>query len=185
MPLDDVAHRLLMRRVAIAVQEHDDRDLGAGRDQFLGRRDGIRLGQRIELAAIRSDAAADLAHQRAWDQRQRTPRVEPHRMRDRETLQLEEVAEAARHDHAGARALALDQRVCRDRAAMRVRHVTPRGRVEAERGSDLVDPFKNARARPRRRARHLEAMHLAATGVKHQIGEGAADIGAEIAGRSR
>ena len=47
MALDDVADSPLVRRVTIAVQQDDDRDLGAERDQLLRRIDHICLGQRV------------------------------------------------------------------------------------------------------------------------------------------
>src|SRR5262249_21566511 len=119
-PLDNVAQRALMRRIAVTVQQDDDRDLDTEPDQLLRNRNDIRLRQGIELAAVRGDAAADLAHQGARDQWLRPARVEAHRVRDSEALQFEEIAEAARHDHPDLGALALDQRVGRDRAAMRV-----------------------------------------------------------------
>ncbi len=173
-----------MRRVAVAVQQDDDRDLDAERGQLAGGGDRLGFGQRVELAAVGGDAAADLAHQGARDQRQRAARIEAHRMRDRQALQLEQVAEPARHQHADARALALDQRVGSDRAAVGVHHPAPRRLVGHQRRFDLVDAFENAGAGPRRRARHLEAVQFAAGGIEHQIGEGAADIAAEITGVS-
>ena len=73
---------------------------------------------------------------------------EPHRMRDRQALQFEHVAKAGGGDQTDARAAPLDQRIGRDRAAVRVVHALPgRGvRVRARRTVHRPRPGCSARA---------------------------------------
>ncbi len=83
-----------MRRIAIAVQQDDDGDLDPERDQFARRLQRTGGVERVDLAAIGGEAAAHFAHQSPRHQRQRPARIEAHRVRDRQALQFEQVAEA-------------------------------------------------------------------------------------------
>jgi hypothetical protein len=129
--------------IAIAVDQGDDGDLDARRSQFARRPQDARFIQRIDLVAVRADAAGDLAHQFARYQRRGTARVEAHRMRNRQPLQFEQVAKADRGDHANARAPPLDQGIRRDGAAMGVEGVAPRGFVRTQRRADFFDAGKD------------------------------------------
>ncbi len=75
---------------------------------------------------------------------------EPHRVRHGKALQFEQVAEAGGNQQADARALALDQRIGRDRAAVGVDDALPRRLIALEGRLDLIDATEDAGAGPRR-----------------------------------
>ncbi len=84
---------------------------------------GIELGQRVErerLAhAVRADALTDAVAPLERDQRLRMLGAQPVEMRTRLPAKVQQVLEACRRDERRPRALALEQRVGRDRRAVR------------------------------------------------------------------
>ena len=123
---DGVTNRPLVRRVTVTVQAYDDRDLDPGGLKFAGgTQDRVGI-ERLDLLSVGIQPPGDLAHQRTWHQGRRPPGIETHGMRHGQALKLEQIAEASGHQQSDAGALALDQRVRRDRTAVGMDHPVPR-----------------------------------------------------------
>ena len=103
-------------------------------------------------------------------------------MRHGQALELKQIAKARGYQQSDAGPLALDQRVRRDRAAVRMDHPVPRRTLELQGRLDLINAIQDAGTRTRGDAWHLEAMQFAGLGNQCQVREGSADIGAENVG---
>ena len=126
------------------MQKHDDGNLDAGVLEFAGC-PHHRLGvERLDLLPVGVHAPADLAHQGARHQRLWPPGVKAHRVRHSKALKFKEVAEAGRNEQSDAGALAFNQSIRRDRAAMGVDDPLPRRLIALEGRLDLGDTTQDA-----------------------------------------
>ena len=154
--------RPLVRGVA-EREEQADRD----------RLDAVELRQRVELErlehAVGPDPLADAVTALERDERLRVRRAEPVELRAVLPPQVEQVLEAGGRDERRSRALALEQRVRRDRRP--VREALDLGRADGRRRGEhrLLLP---------RRRRHLRRPQLA-VGEQHRVGEGPAHVDAQ------
>ena len=138
-----------------------------------GDRLGIDVGQRVELErlehAVRPDALADAVGPLERDERLRMLGAQPVEMRARLPAKVKQVLEAGRRDERRSRALAFEQRVRRDRRAVRealdVRRAD--GGSRGEHGRLLLGL-----------GRHLRGDDAVAV-EQHGIRERAADVDAE------
>ena len=179
------AHRvrrgLLVRRIAVAVQEADRHRLDGFGPQP---RDGV-----LERGRIERHATALPRRRRSRTPSRRCARHQRHRRRHAQVIaillqafaHLEDVAMAFGGEHAHLRALALEQRIGRDRGAVDdalgiAQQLAPR---RAEPARQLVQPLEQAEPGIRRRGRGLGAGRLSVRVDRHQVGEGAADVDAD------
>ncbi len=151
--------RPLVRGVA-EREEQADRD----------RLDAVEVRQRVELErlehAVGADPLADAVTALERDERLGVRRAEPVELRAVLPPQVEQVLEAGGRDEGRSRALALEQRVRRDRRA--VREALDLGRTDGRRRG------QHRLLLPRRR-RHLCRPQLA-VGEQHRVGEGPAHV---------
>ncbi len=172
------ARPALVGRIAVGVDEADHEPLDALRGQPVGGRGHGGLVQRGIDPAVGPEALRDLSDARAGDQRLGTAAVEIERVRQAETLDLEDVPEPLGHQEAEPRAGALDQRVHRDRGA--VDHHVDRAGIDALLTREAVEAVLDGPGEVRRRRRHLQAGDVVGLRVvEREIGEGSADVDAE------
>ena len=168
---DDRLHPLLVRRVAVGVQEQDGDRLRTLRHRLRDHRAHLRLVERDEHLALRVHALADFETQVAVDQRLVPLEEEIVGFRPVDAADLVDVAKALRCDERAARAGALQDGVDRDRGAVQEQ---PRG---AERCAGLGDAVLDAVDQPRRRGERLAELQLAGRLVEGgDIRERAADV---------
>ena len=148
----------LVRGVEIGVQEADDHRLHALGPQAAHRRAHLADVERLEHVALGVEPLADLEAPPPRHQGRRL--LEVHVVEPGADLaaDLQHVAEAARHEHAHARGLALDDGVGRHRGGVHHRgHVAAAGpafrEAALERGHEAV-------GRVLRRGGHLDHAHL-------------------------
>ena len=111
-----VADRLLVAGVRVGVQQHDGDRLGVELRDLLGERGGV-LERAQHAVGARALGRGD-AHRRR-DERRRPRRAQPVEVGARLAAELDDVGEAVGRDEHRARAAALEQRVRRDRHAVR------------------------------------------------------------------
>ena len=176
---EDLLDTALVARVEEREQEaHRDRLdalLAQPRDRGA---DAVLVERRVDHAR-RHDPLAHRQPQPPLDQRGLAPRqvlVDRERLRPAVAADVDQVAEAGGRDHAGARAVALEHDVGRDRRAVQqlrdVADVAPGERAQ------LAQAVHRRLRRVRRRARHLVDGDGGAV-EQHQVGEGSADIDAD------
>jgi hypothetical protein len=160
-----------MRRIGIGVQETDRHRLDlVGGEQLREARDLV-LGQRKEHVAFGVHPLGDLEGQFARNERLGPMEKQIEGFDPIATTDRIGVAEAARGDQRGARALLLQHRVDRDGRA--VQELIERGHLAAREAQALGD----AASRIGRHGRGLRG-HDAAVDAAHQVGERSPDINA-------
>jgi len=174
-----------MHGIAVAVHEADDQDFCVAGDELPGGRQDRLLVERANHSALRVETLRDLDDHLTLDQWEWPARVVAHGLWDREALDFEQIAETGRRQHAEPGALALDQRVGRDRVRMRVVQSRPTRGAGRHCCPDLIDAAQGAEPGRCRCARHLQAPQLARLVAEYQVGEGTADIDPEKTLRSR
>ena len=173
-----LADRLLVRRIAIAVQQAYRDGLDALGAQSVDQAQHLVRVERRQHAAVGEKPLVQLEAQMARRQRGRPLHEQIVHVVAVLAPDLDGVAKAARGDQRGARALALDQGVGEQRGA--VHHVGDRGRGHARLLENLADPLLDRLVRLRGRGQNLgDAQERAGIVHHHEIGEGAADIRAD------
>ena len=155
------------------MDEVDHQRLDAALAQPRRRAPHLVLVEGRDLLPLGVHPLGDLQAQLARDQRLEGA-LEPVGRRPRAAAQLQDVAEAARGDEPGARALALEEGVGgRGRAVDDDLQIRGRRRGLGEGGQDAVGLVADGR-------RHLGHAHGAGGLVEeHEVGEGAADVDAD------
>ena len=172
--LDDLFHPLLMRGVAVGVQEQDGDRLHPLLDSIGDGGAHLLLVERDQHLALRVDTLADLVAQVALDQRLMPAEEQIVGFRPIDAPDLVDVAKALRGDERAARAAALEDGVDRDRRAVE----EELGRAELRSG--LGHAILDAGDQPRRRRQRLPQRQLPGGLVESgNVGESAADIGGE------
>ncbi len=170
----DLRGALLVRRVAVAVDEADGDRLDPRRLELTRRLAHAGLVERLDDRAIGGDALAHLQAVAARDQRPRLRPGEVEHVRHADAPDLQDVAEPACGDQPGGGAGALQDGVGGDRGA--VQHLADRARVDRKLGEQGAQPVDDRDAGVRRAGRDLALMQHAIRRHQHDIGERAADI---------
>ncbi len=170
----DLLGALLVRRVAVAVDEADGERLDPRRLELPRRLAHVGLVERLDDRAVSGDALAHLQPVAARDQRPRFCPGEVEHVGHADAPDLQNVAEAARGDQPGRRAGALQDGVGGDRGA--VQNLADHARVDRQLGEQAAQPVDDGDAGVRRAGRDLALMQHAVRRHQHDIGERAADI---------
>ncbi len=145
----DRLHRMLMRRIAIGIDEGDHDALGAKRPRLLHGGDHARLIDGRLYAAVGGDPLLYREHAIPGDQRRRSAREEVPRIGRLQARELQHVAKVLGGEQAELYALALDHGVHADGGAMR--EIGNAAGLDAVACLELAHPFHHLRARPVRR----------------------------------
>ena len=170
-----LADRLLVARIDIGVQQaHGDRRRRRRRRAATTARD-FREVERGEHGARRVHALGGFAAHRARHQRRRQVDAQIVDVVARFACPSRDVAKAARHDEAGARALALDQRVGDERRRVdKEIEIGRRLAVFLQQSPRAVD---DCNARIGRGGQQLARRDRAGCAiVQHEVGKSAADV---------
>ena len=168
----DLGGAALMRRVGVGMQEMDDQRLAAGVDQAANGSAHLVLVERRAHIARRFDALRHFEPEIARDDRHEDA-GHAIGLRPRAAAELDDVAEAARGDHAGHRQPPLEHGVGRRRGAMddQVDRLDREG-GGVERGDHAMRLVVDG-------GRRLGDADLAVAAIdEDQVGEGAADVDA-------
>ena len=174
--LQQLARALLVRRVRPGMQEaHRDGLDPGGAHRQPGAAHAL-LVQRAQHRAVGGDTLAHRVAQRARHQHRGGLDVDVVGVAALLVAHLEHVAEALGGQQRGARALALDQRVGRERGAVDEQpHLAG---AHAGLGQQALHPFQHRELGRARRRQHLAG--VAARGrLEDDVGEGAADVGGQ------
>ena len=178
---DDLGRRLLVHRVAEAVQQRDDDPLGAAR---LGPGDGVDdagLVERRVDGAVGAQALGDTEDPVAGDQGLRPGREQAVTLRHAQARHLQHIGEILRREQRHRGALALDHRVDADRGA--VDEALDRTGVDAVGLGEALHPLHDLGAGLRRGGQHLEGGEIARLGIEDaKVDKGPADIDADTIG---
>ena len=118
LPLDDLLHALLVRRVPVRVQKQDRDRLHSLRDRCRDHSAHLGLVELDQHRALGVDALVDLEAQVAIDQRNMPLEKQVVGLRPVDAADLVNIAEALRRQQRAARAAALQNRVDRDGGAV-------------------------------------------------------------------
>ena len=172
----------LVGAVLEAVQEAD-------RDRFhrLGPEDvdrGVEIGlvERLDLRAVRVEASADGQAQVARHQHRRVGRAMVEGVGAKAAARLQEVAEAACHEHPYPGAAALQHGVgCHGGAVQEQRAVRQKVfDASPERPGGVLQDIEHSAARVRRHRGRLEDVEAAPGVHQHHVGKGAADVDRDV-----
>ena len=172
-----LAHRLLVRRVGVGVDERYGHGLDAVALQI---RHGVTHGLRIQsnvFFTFMGSSFSDLDPQVPRNQRLGLLPLEVVELGDADAAQLQHVAESPRGDEAGASSLALDDRVGRDGGA--VNHRAAVGGLELQLLQQALDEGEDTLLVGLGRGDALCNMHRAVVLDQHHVRERAADIHAD------
>ena len=166
-----------MVRVGVGVEQADRDRLDPGRRQPFGRGFHARRVERPPDLAFRPHPFVRLKAQPARHQRLRTAVVQRVHLRDAQAAHLQHVAEAARGDEPGQRALAFQHGVGRDGRA--VDDPADGGRFEPLPVKQRRNAVADAPAVVVGRGEKLVGVQGAVRRGEHEVGKGSADVDAE------
>ena len=112
---DGVERGIFVRGIGVGVQKHDRDRLGAVGEQGIDLPQQFRFVERNDFASVGPDTLADFQAQIPWRQRLRHGDMDIVQLVFALTADLQHIAETLGRNEAGARALALDQGVRKER----------------------------------------------------------------------
>ena len=164
--------------VRIGLQETDRDRLDARGAQRVDRRIDVGLVERRQHGTVGGDALGDLEPQVARRERRRLDVMRVVEAWDPDPAQLEHVAEPARGEQRGARALVLQDRIRGDGAAMQ--HLPEGLRIEAERRREFENAGDDAAGVVVRRRGQLARREPPVRQEQRDVRERATDIGGDL-----